>query len=43
MNADGSGQRRLTRDAAATDLCLVARRAEDRLHARRKAGAVSTS
>ena len=44
MNADGSGQRRLTRHAAGHDLCLVAGRAEDRLHERaRRRLAVSTS
>ena len=34
VNADGSGQRRLTRDARSRRSCLVARRAEDRLRRR---------
>ena len=37
MNADGSGQRKLTRNAGTTRSCLVARRAEDRLQPRRPA------
>ena len=35
MNADGSGQRRLTRNARDAWSCLVARRADDRLRERR--------
>ena len=44
VSADGSGQRRLTRDARPRHACLVARRAEDRLRRRaRTARAASMS
>ena len=44
INADGSGERRLTRNPGnRLRSCLVARRAEDRLRPRREGGTASRS